>query len=127
LGLPDEYFGRLHPRLTQKIGLNSIIPQTMRENFSQTMGLENERRMEHQKGMYKMYKKAGSHIAMPIFMVQKETLTEETRQYQLAYEKHSTEYREIVDEYGRQSEQMQAWRQNQPVAPLTLGSSSIML
>ena len=126
LGLPDEYFGRLHPKLTKKIGLNSIIPQTMRENFSQTKGLENERRMEHQMGMYKMYKKAGSHIAMPIFMVQDETLTEEALEYQLAYEKHSTEYSEILKKYGRQSEQMQTLRQNKPVAPLTLGSSSIM-
>jgi hypothetical protein len=126
LGLPDEYFGRLHPRLTENIALNTIIPKTMQKALGLQVKKNMERQTLQQEGFYSMYEQAGPHVAMPLFLTNKESLSVDVSGYETANTEFMKKRDDIRKKHGGKKGTDEEKSLVPPSYPLTMGTSSIM-
>ena len=71
LGLPDEYMGILHPKLTPRVNADTIISRTL--NLTATQIDPGDRKAVQQKGMHKLLK-ANPDVRSPTFMGQNQVI-----------------------------------------------------
>lgn len=142
LGLPDEYSGRLHPRIAATSPLNSVIPATMighnlsgAENYrwidnavERQKDINNMRLANQQLGFARLQTEQGASAEMPFFtnMAGESTVQDKADYFrsQSAFEK---EVKRLETKYGKGSAKVKTYQASAtPAFPISVGSSSIM-
>lgn len=137
LGLPDEYTGRLHPRIAATKPLASVMPDTMQE-FNRMSGLSTNQwragakrkdiRLAHQQGGFaRTFEEHGNGLDMPLFTTG-EALASEADAFNKIYTERESEIDRLTKLHGRGAGQVKAYQKANPAPefPTVLGSSSIM-
>lgn len=137
LGLPDEYTGRLHPRIAATKPLASVMPATMQQ-FDKMSGQahlqlkEGAKRKDfrlamQQGGFARTFEEHGGGIDMPLFTAGEGLFSEADAANKLSLAR-SAEVSRLVNLHGGDSDQVKAYKKAtpEPAFPLKMGSSSIM-